>query len=941
MPNLLSWIFIVAQAASVNTAPQWAVKEIDLGKANRSKTFEASVPTNAAADAENDSLRFNLVEGSGPAWLRITKDGQFFGTPTAKDRGAQSWRLTVRDAKHRAPEIPVKITIENRPPTWKEISLPRATEEKAYRCELGEFATDPDGDKLRFSLVKGPAWLQLTEKGRLQGTPPSLSYGSMPLVVQVADRESQAETTLTLVIEKKKTPPEFRSNLIYSIAERSDWKQDLAPFAKDRNEEERLRFSLKTPSDWVQIDESGILSVKPKYKHLGKHLVAIQVNDGQFTTSANIALEVTRDPRPPTWAEEARTYTLKTREPFKASVAALAKDLDGISLTFKKGRGPEWLQVSPNGELMGTPNDTDKGKNTVEIIAANDRLSSVKEIFFTIEKKNYPPQILQPLQLTLKERENFTADLRELGLARDEDGESLLFVSSSPPSWLSVSPKGLLSATPEFAHIGVLKGKILVKDSEAQVELPTQITVVRNPRPPVWKEQDWTFSFLTRELFQTELAPNVRDLDGRPIHFSKVEGPDWLLVTTDGKLSATPQDLTAGTHTLIVRAQNDVQGKDQRIKLKVTKKNYPPTAVGLPWKWTIKERETSRWRLDQAKFFIDPDGDRLQFILHGAPPWVTLETSGELTAKPVFKDIGSASFKVEARDRETTITVPITLQVERDPRPPSWKDDQLVISAKAREGVKFALSKHVEDLDGLPLKFSKVSGPEWLNVSSDGTVSGQAGDEHVGEYSAAFAALNDLKYASVQARIQILFKNHPPTWIQPSRSLGTVRGAESWSAEIASMVKDVDAGDKLSFEKVRGPSWVLIDPSGKAFGRAPKTAVGSFEVAIRVVDSANESADWSGTVEVTPALPRPTLGRKNLELPPGYVGELFVYDFKRVFNQKEFRYRLTKGPTWMKLRSSGEVGGIPDSHGDFDFALEVTNGHETEQFAGRVKISPP
>lgn len=1493
----LSWLLSLALAApAVNTPPTWQVKEIELGEAYRSTPFHATLPPDAATDEQGDPLRFSLVAGSGPSWLRLSAEGVLSGTPSTKDKGPQQWRISVRDAKGKAGEIPLRLTVADRAPTWKEFTLPEATEEKPFQFNASSFASDPDQDRLLFSKTGGPAWLLVDAKGKISGTAPEGSFGKTDAELEVSDGEKTARTPFTFDVRQKNYAPEIKSDLKYRVAERESFSLELAEFARDRNEKDTLRFSLKSQAGWLSLSETGRFTAQPQFKDIGTHVVEFQVSDSKQSTPGRLSLEVTRNARPPVWSADAIAYSIKSREPFKASITSQAKDPDGLALVFSKASGPEWLIVSPKGELSGTPSDRDQGQRDVTLSVANDRLSSSKIFSFTIEKKNYPPEagkalelswkerevssvslldlqavkdpdeeklsfaaknlpswitltpdgqitakplfaqigqhrlsltardheaevafsltvnvvrnarppewkegalsfgfvtrepfqasvanaakdldgkpvkfskvrgpewievspdgslkakpadsaagthtlvvkaendlqgseknvtlevtkknyppeLLKPFEATWKEREVAQVNLSDAKVVLDRDGERLTYTLKNAPSWITLSAEGELQASPLFAQIGEHHWKVTVKDREAEIELPLNVKVLRNPRPPEWKQEDLVFSFLTREPFQTSIASSVRDLDGKPlqfskasgpvwaevtaagvlkaeakddaagtstlvvrvqndgsqsekritlkvskknyrpelvkafeaswkerevirvslpdakvvrdpdgerltyalknapawvslsaegelearpefaqigehhwkgtakdqeaevefalhikvirnprppqwkeedlefafvtrepfqasiaaaahdldgkplqfskvtgplwlevtpagvikgeakddaagsstlvvraqndgsqsdkrvsmkvtkknyppelvkpyegawkerevtrvslsdakvvfdrdgerlaysmknapewvslstegilearpqfaqigeyhwkatvkdreaeveiplnikvvrnprppewqaeplsfsfltrepfqtslaksakdldgkpIRFSKVSGPEWAEITADGTLKALAKDEAKGSHTLVARAENDVQGANIQVSLNATKKNYPPAIVGSSWKWTMKERAIGRWRLDQETFTTDPDGDRLTFTAKGNPDWITLSPRGELIAQPAFKQIGSHTFKIEVRDQELTVTADVTLIVERDPRPPVWNSEKLELLAKAREPFRFNLATLARDLDGFPIRFSKQVGPDWLSVTPEGMATAAPEDDKIGRYEVVFNVQNDIKNASVRGTLEVLFRNHPPTWTKPATHLGAVRGGENWSANVASFATDSDPKDKLVFEKVRGPGWIIVSPNGTLFGRAPMHGAGRFEITVRVVDTSREFADWTGTVEVQGSIPRPALKQKSLQLPTGYKGELLVYDFKRSLNDPDFRYRLVKGPPWMTLRLTGELGGIPNEVGNYEFAIEVTNGRETVTFTGKGKISPP
>lgn len=67
------------------------------------------------------------------------------------------------------------------------------------------------------------------------------------------------------------------------------------------------------------------------------------------------------------------TISASEGKPLNYSIAGSATDPDGTSLTYRKKSGPAWLNVSPNGQLSGTPRDGDAGLNSFVIQATDDK----------------------------------------------------------------------------------------------------------------------------------------------------------------------------------------------------------------------------------------------------------------------------------------------------------------------------------------------------------------------------------------------------------------------------------------------------------------------------------------------------------------------------------------------------------------------------------------
>ncbi len=928
-----------------NLAPEWAETELKLRAAHRGSRYDARLPRAAVKDPDGDPLTFRLVPGSGPKWLKLDADGLFSGTPTAKDQGEQTWQIEARDAKHRA-TVKCTLSVENRAPKWTKarLELPEVVELKALKFSVAELASDPDGDKISFHKTAGPEWLLVDAKGKISGTPAEGSFGPYTATIEIRDGQTQSGLTLAGKVIQKNYAPTLVAMDPQKIKEREPLKLDLKIWTTDRNSDDKLSFSLKTPAAWYALSEKGILDANPGFKQIGSHTVAFTVTDGQLTTAGKIVIQVERNPRGPVWDKTIPVSNLKTREPFKASIGKLVKDLDGLPITLTKVSGPAWLTLSPQGELSGTPADADAGQTPLVVRAANDVAANEQTFAFTITKKNYPPQLIKALEQTVKEREITRLKLPELGLVNDGDNEPLFYTATKLPPFASLHLSGELSLGPQFAHIGTYQFTIAAKDREASAEIPVTLIVQRNPRAPVWVEQDLAFKVQTREAFKIPTATYVKDLDGKAIKITKKSGPEWLLVSPSGDLSGEPTDAQGGKQRIELLADNGEMASEKRITLDVKVTNHPPVVRAEGWKFSCKERSPCRFDLSRKEYVSDADSDRLKFTLldpKGAA-WVQLTPDGEITFTGGFKEIGDHGLTVEIVDAETKATATGSVHFDRDPRPPVWNSGPFVFRAKARETFKDTLAGKAKDLDGLPIRFELKKGPSWLTVGPEGALHGQPTDEAIGEVEALISVANDKLAAQTEITIHVLAKNKPPSWTQNQMELGSLRAGDNLKTTVARYATDPDPLDKLTFEKVQGPAWVIVAPNGQVFGRPEKGDVGEAKVVVRVLDAERELAEAVAMVKVQPMSARPTPKQNPIRLPDAYPGELFAYSLFPVFgNDSGLKYRLVNGPKWLLLRPTGEFAGIPVGSGDFDFVVEVTNGRETVEFKGKGKIAAP
>src|SRR5690606_37248397 len=124
-------------------------------------------------DPDGDSLTFSIA--NQPAWANFSRStGRLWGTPSSSHVGEYiNIRISVSDGKATAqlPAFSIEVVPPpNRAPTISGNPPRTVTQGTAY--SFTPTASDPDGDKLTFSIENMPPWADFDEStGRLFGTP--------------------------------------------------------------------------------------------------------------------------------------------------------------------------------------------------------------------------------------------------------------------------------------------------------------------------------------------------------------------------------------------------------------------------------------------------------------------------------------------------------------------------------------------------------------------------------------------------------------------------------------------------------------------------------------------------------------------------------------------------------------------------------------------------
>jgi fibronectin type 3 domain-containing protein len=159
--------------------------------------------------------------------------------------------------------------------------------------------------------------------------------------------------------------------------------------------------------------------------------------------------------------------------------------------------------------------------------------------------------------------------------ATDANGGTLTYAKVTGPAWLSVSSTGALTGTPGNGDVGKNTFVVRVTDSSGATDDANLYITVNNVNDaPTWSGPSLTKLTVSvgQAYLTASLAGDASDVDsayGDTVTFSKVGGPSWLTVASNGALSGTPGASDAGTNTFTVRV-TDSNGATADVTLTIT-----------------------------------------------------------------------------------------------------------------------------------------------------------------------------------------------------------------------------------------------------------------------------------------------------------------------------------------------------------------------------------
>jgi hypothetical protein len=381
---LVGGFLLGATAQAQNVAPTISGTPPTTATVGKAYLFQPS-----ASDANGDRLTFTA---SGvPNWAGFDrKTGRVSGTPTTRHAGSSyTLQISVSDGKLSASLPRFTITVQSGTSTTAD-GAPTISGTPATTVVEGELygfqpsASDPNGDRLQFSVSGKPAWASFAAKsGLLSGIPPAGAAGTYPnIVISVSDGKSSvslAPFSIT-VTGKSNSPPAIWG--IPATSVNSGETYSFRPSASDP-EGQTLRFAVQALPGWASFDTTtGTLSGTPSWSHAGTSSgITISVSDGELSASlAPFSITVTASNTPPS-ISGTPPDVVKTGQTYGFTPSA--SDPEGQKLTFSVVNRPAWATFdTATGRLQGTPAATQTGTYSgVQISVSDGQYSSALPAF--------------------------------------------------------------------------------------------------------------------------------------------------------------------------------------------------------------------------------------------------------------------------------------------------------------------------------------------------------------------------------------------------------------------------------------------------------------------------------------------------------------------------------------------------------------------------------
>lgn len=240
-------------------------------------------------------------------------------------------------------------------------------------------------------------------------------------------------------------------------------------------------------------------------------------------------------------------------------------------------------------------------------------------------------------------------------------------------------------------------------------------------KPPVFSTNPFSRALAnTGRAYSSTIATSATDPNGEPLTYSKAGGPAWLNIATNGVLSGKPGNGDFGTNTFLVLASDT--GSQSAIGTLTIYVNGTPSFITDPFS-EADANVGQAYAGTVATNATDIDGDTFTFSKFSGPAWLNVSASGDLSGSPSIGDVGTNSFLVFLTDSAgASVFGTMTINVNWAP---AFKTNPFTESnAQAGMAYSGSIQSAATDPNGDVLAFSKVSGPGWLSVAGNGSLSG-------------------------------------------------------------------------------------------------------------------------------------------------------------------------------------------------------------------------
>ncbi len=744
---------------NTNDAPTWTSNPIIAPNAAEAIAYTASLAGNAVDADAGATLTFAKV--SGPAWLSVAANGALSGTPSGTDTGVNSFTVRVSDAIAAPVEATLIITVnpaglffnagtqvatQTTPNVNNLIDLNlaaftnnTATTLTAYTTTSGQNIT---GNLTRANLARGEL-LTTTEFDALLAASQSANVlsgvinFSNPQGTAASNRFSGINGTgairFTSDITLTNTNIQTRSFGPAPTFSNTGGNTNSAPISGDG----MLNIGSTTLTLGTPVDAIGFTALQ---------------RDGTRNYTWSVRLIKLSD-------STTQTVTLGGISTAGSPVSMVAGDAQAGNYrydTFVGYQAPVGYRIDRVTLTGGFMNVDSLAYAIIPADGGADSLApSLVDITDDGVSGSIPTNTPITYTLTFSEDMNAStvtaADFGNAGSAVVSIGS----IAEASPGVFTVTVTPTSSGTLQFM---INAGAVLNDNADNSLNTTAAliddriITAIPPNTAAVANSQGVT----TNEDTALPITLTATDAEGDTLTYTVLSQP------ANGTLNDTPPNLTftpaanyngADSFTFIVN-DGSLSSTAATVSITITPVNDAPVVVAQSA--TATEDTPFTGTLIGSASDVDA-GANFTYAKVSGPAWLSVAANGTLSGTPSNRDVGANSFTFSVSDGiAAPVQATLTITVINANDAPTWTSNP-ILGANATEASAFtgSLAGNAVDVDaGATLTFSKVSGPAWLDVAANGTISGTPSATDTGTNNFT-VSVSDGIAAPVQATLNI------------------------------------------------------------------------------------------------------------------------------------------------------------------------------------------
>ena len=274
-----------------------------------------------------------------------------------------------------------------------------------------------------------------------------------------------------------------------------------------------------------------------------------------------------------------------------------ASDADADKISFLPKVVPEWMTVSVDGGLTGTPLNKHVRQNVKVEILAIDEMGDMDTLLTSIDvvNVNNPPQIVTSTLVDAVEDSAYVDTV----FAMDIDLDTLDFYSVNIPGWMKIEKNGAISGVPR--NEDVMDGipvEIGVTDPFGYDDtLKTKINVINSNDSPVILNIPDTLAYALLPFSYTVTAI---DVDGDSLTYSD-DTPLFAIDPKTGLINFTPALVDTGIYSIALSISDGLVSVTDTFTLEV--KLTPILAAPTPQVTPMDQEILLEWKNEFSAFY--------------------------------------------------------------------------------------------------------------------------------------------------------------------------------------------------------------------------------------------------------------------------------------------------------------------------------------------------